>query len=207
MQDETSSVTIGEGIPEPLMRDAAELYYEGRLKPTVRLKLTDRTRESIVKRLNPAYALSAVSSSGALVGFAAVADHHGGFWRRDGSNLPTVISRWRRFSSFLSGSARSAFRWRSDAVGTLLLEGVFVVPGAVDSGIGERLLDETIANARHRGLTRIEVYVEEPNAIVKAVYERHGFVNETPHAQYNIVRNQTFRPYTRMALDLTKNRA
>jgi ribosomal protein S18 acetylase RimI-like enzyme len=57
-------------------------------------------------------------------------------------------------------------------VGTL---GIGLVPSARQLGIGAKLLQATIAAARAKGMTRIELTVRVGNANAKALYERFGF--------------------------------
>lgn len=56
--------------------------------------------------------------------------------------------------------------------------GIGLIPRARHKGLGARLLEATIAKARSKGLTRIELAVRTDNANAKALYERFGFVVE-----------------------------
>ena len=89
---------------------------------------------------------------------------------------------------------------------SLLLEGVYVTAAGLQREVGEPLLEGVIAEAKRLGMTRVEVMVREPNPPVKAVYERHGFRNRTPSAQYGISSFPSLPPafaarYTYMTLD------
>lgn len=56
--------------------------------------------------------------------------------------------------------------------------GIGLIPTCRHSGLGARLLEATIAKARAKGLTRIELTVRTDNSNAKALYERFGFVVE-----------------------------
>jgi ribosomal protein S18 acetylase RimI-like enzyme len=56
--------------------------------------------------------------------------------------------------------------------------GIGLIPKARHKGLGAKLLESTIAKARTKGLTRIELTVRADNTNAKALYERFGFVVE-----------------------------
>ena len=60
-------------------------------------------------------------------------------------------------------------------VGTL---GMGVLPGYRGRGIGESLLRACLAQARTRGITRVELSARADNARAISLYERVGFVRE-----------------------------
>ena len=54
-------------------------------------------------------------------------------------------------------------------------------------GIGRRLMDATISDARAEGLTRIELEVFSSNISAIKLYERRGFVHEGLHRRGRII--------------------
>lgn len=56
--------------------------------------------------------------------------------------------------------------------------GMGIVDGYRGQGIGEALMRATLAAAKARGLTRVELSVREHNLRAKKLYEKFGFVEE-----------------------------
>lgn len=208
MAKETSMVTISRGISKDLLLEAAELYYQHRLSRFPGMLPRDVTVASISERLDPDYALSASGSDGSLFGIATFAQKERGFWRPDPNRPEKTIGFSRLMKNFVTGVATpmpARARWKT----SLLLEGVFVNATGLERGVGEPLLDGVIAEAKRLGMARLDVIVREPNPPVKAVYERHGFRNRNPRAQYGLSRAPSFPPafaarYTHMTLDLVR---
>lgn len=46
-------------------------------------------------------------------------------------------------------------------------------------GIGDRLLEEAVVEAKRRGFKEFHVWTEFENEAAKAIYRKHGFVNES----------------------------
>ncbi len=64
--------------------------------------------------------------------------------------------------------------WSIEAGGPeAVLDEIFV--SERDRGVGSALLEHVLADGRRRGLARIFLETEAPNARVRAFYERHGF--------------------------------
>ena len=59
--------------------------------------------------------------------------------------------------------------------------GIGVVDGYRGRGVGSRLLETTLRQARAIGLTRVELGVREHNSPAIALYEKFGFVSEGLH--------------------------
>lgn len=201
MDNNRAGIVIKAGIPERLLKDAARLYKEERLDRIHGTPFDDHTAASLVSRLNADYAISAISAEGKLLGFAAMADHDQGFWRTSTEDLPKVSGHWKHIKAVFSRAAIVGVRWHASRANRLMLDGVYVVDDAQSDGIGERLLQSVIAEARARNKARVEVFVEEPNPHVKAVYEQHGFRNRRPRSQYYVAQ-PGFAPFAHMMLDL-----
>lgn len=63
-----------------------------------------------------------------------------------------------------------------DNPGTVLLVAMFVAPSARGSGIGERLVEAVVAQARADGARRVRLHVVETNDGAERLYTRCGFV-------------------------------
>lgn len=67
---------------------------------------------------------------------------------------------------------------------------IAVVPTARGLGVGDALLGETLAWARARGRTRIELRVWPENKAAIRLYERHGFLTEGRLREHALVDGQ-----------------
>jgi ribosomal-protein-alanine N-acetyltransferase len=47
------------------------------------------------------------------------------------------------------------------------------------TGIGDRLLEGAVEEAKKRGFREFHVWTEFENEVAKAIYRKHGFVNES----------------------------
>jgi RimJ/RimL family protein N-acetyltransferase len=65
--------------------------------------------------------------------------------------------------------------------------GMGIDPQFRGKGIGRRLMDATIDDARAQGLTRIELEVFSSNTNAIKLYERRGFVHEGLHRRGRII--------------------
>ena len=81
-------------------------------------------------------------------------------------------------------------------VGTL---GIALLPHARHCGIGAKLMEATIAKARTKGISRIELTVRADNANAKRLYESFGFVTEGINHRAFLVEGQFHDTFT-MAL-------
>jgi ribosomal protein S18 acetylase RimI-like enzyme len=60
----------------------------------------------------------------------------------------------------------------------LEINGVAVHPAAGGRGVGRRLVDAAVEEARSRGARKVTLRVFAPNAVARRLYERCGFVEE-----------------------------
>lgn len=65
--------------------------------------------------------------------------------------------------------------------------GMGIDPDFRGKGIGRRLMEETISDARAAGLTRIELEVFSSNTSAIRLYERYGFTHEGLHRRGRII--------------------
>ena len=61
--------------------------------------------------------------------------------------------------------------------GLCILQMVFVAPGHWGEGIGGRLVDAAVAQARSRGFGRAKLWTHAANSRARRLYEGHGFVD------------------------------
>ncbi|MFC0680625.1 GNAT family N-acetyltransferase [Lysobacter korlensis] len=67
------------------------------------------------------------------------------------------------------------------------LEELYVRPALRDRGIGTELLTQAIELVRARGAGEMHINVDEIDADTRRFYERHGFVNIEPGADYRML--------------------
>jgi len=67
------------------------------------------------------------------------------------------------------------------------LEELYVVPGLRDRGIGTALLTRALAEVEQRGAIEMHINVDEVDVDTRRFYERHGFTNIEPGADYRML--------------------
>lgn len=67
------------------------------------------------------------------------------------------------------------------------LEELYVVPTLRDRGIGTSLLVHAIDEVRGRGAAEVHINVDEIDTDTRRFYERHGFFNIEPGADYRML--------------------
>jgi len=67
------------------------------------------------------------------------------------------------------------------------LDELYVVPKLRGSGIGTRILDLAISTLRSRDVHEMHINVDEIDDGARRFYERHGFVNIEPGADYRML--------------------
>ena len=68
---------------------------------------------------------------------------------------------------------------------TLILEDLFVLPGARTTGIASALLETAVAHARESGASGMFLETAMDNTTAQRVYERHGWAREARFYKYN----------------------
>lgn len=122
--------------------------------------------------LDPNYAISAISPDGDFLGVAGFKTSQGAFVGGDFQALSAVYG---TLSAVWRGLLISVLE-RPCEPGTLLMDGVFVAPQSRGLGVGSRLLDAIVDQARAAGLHKVRLDVIDTNPRARALYERHGFV-------------------------------
>ena len=67
------------------------------------------------------------------------------------------------------------------------LEELYVVPHLRDGGIGTALLARAVAEVERRGGIEVHINVDEIDTDTRRFYERHGFTNVQPGADYRML--------------------
>jgi GNAT superfamily N-acetyltransferase len=67
------------------------------------------------------------------------------------------------------------------------LEELYVRPALRDAGIGTALLGEAIGLVRARGAGEMQINVDEVDVDTRRFYQRHGFVDIEPGADYRML--------------------
>ncbi len=73
-----------------------------------------------------------------------------------------------------------------------LLDEMYVAPAHRRTGIGSKILEHVVGTCRERGVSEIEINVDESDADAMRFYESHGFTNgdpETGEKAYYFVRS------------------
>lgn len=67
------------------------------------------------------------------------------------------------------------------------LEELYVRPSLRDRGIGTALLEAAVTEVRSRGCEEMHINVDEVDTDTRRFYERHGFVNMLPGADFRML--------------------
>lgn len=173
MEEEAFSVIDGF---QPSQRDRAiRLFWEAfkdKLHPVM------KPEETALRFLNqvadPAYAISAVSPGGTLIGVAGFKTENGSFI---GGGLKELCFAYGMIGGFWRGLVLSALE-RPLQPGTLLMDGIFVSEKARGRGVGSALLSAINEKAVVCGCSRVRLDVIDTNPRAYALYERRGFIPE-----------------------------
>ena len=81
----------------------------------------------------------------------------------------------------VAGVASYSFAWPMETGGLVVwLEELYVDPSSRERGIGNQLVEATIAAARAAGALAVDLEVEDSQRRVETLYRRHGF---RPHTR------------------------
>ena len=169
----TSSILIEHGL-RPEHRDAAvDLFWDafkGKLAPVMR---PEAMALSFLRgAVDPAHAISAVSSGGDLLGIVGFKTSKGGFV---GGGIRQLCAAYGYFGGVWRGLLLSVLD-RPLETDSLLMDGIFVSPSARGQGVGTALLGAVKQKARALGATNVRLDVIDINTRARALYERQGFV-------------------------------
>lgn len=166
-------VTISDGFQPHEAAIAAGLFwaaFRGKLGPLMRPKA--RALAFLAAAMTPGFALTARDDSGRILGLAGYKTAHGalvqGGWADLVRAYGTFGAVWR--------APLLALLEREVQPGVLLMDGIFVAPGARGRGTGSALLAAVKAKARDLGLSSVRLDVIDTNPRARALYERQGFV-------------------------------
>lgn len=164
--------TIVRGFAEAHRERVAALFWEafsGKLGRVMGPE--EKALRFVAGVADPAFAHSAVSADGGLLGVAGYKTADGAFVGGGFADLGKVYG--------LLGAAWRALPLglleREVAPGVLLMDGIFVEADARGAGVGSALLDAIVGEARARGLGRVRLDVIDTNPRARALYERRGF--------------------------------
>ncbi len=166
--------TIRPGFPPTLTREAAELYFaafEGKIGGI--LGRDGRGVRFIESVIDPAHAICAVNSEQTrLLGIA-------GFKTAEGSMVGGELSDLAAVYGWLGALWRAlplSLLERELEDDVLLMDGIAVAGDQRGKGIGTKLLDAILAEAKKRGKKRVRLDVINTNPRAKALYAKVGFV-------------------------------
>lgn len=109
-----------------------------------------------------------------------------------------LARRWPRFVALLDGAVVGwcdAIEKPRPALAHSAILGMGVLAAHRGKGIGRALLKRTLAAAKDRGYTRIELSVRADNERAKKLYERFGFVVEGLSRRHMRIRGEYFDSY------------
>lgn len=167
------TVTISQGLPEPLRARAAAIYWQafgGKLGRV--LGPEDRAERFLTRVMRADHCFVARNLSGDLVGVAGFKTPQGAFAGGGTADLTAEYG--------LAGGM-----WRAGVLRLLsrdidndrfLIDGICVARGARSQGIGTALLAALCDEARARGYRSVRLDVVDTNFRARALYERLGFM-------------------------------
>ena len=165
------SLRIAPGFAAGQRAEVAALFCEA-FGDKLRLPLGDPARAlAFVERaLDPGRAISAVDAAGALLGCAGLKTSAGGLLAGRHTDLAAVYG---QAGALWRGLALSLYD-RPLEPGVLLMDGLFVAPGARGRGVGTRLLLAVAERARAEGCGEVRLEVVDGNR-ARTLYDRFGF--------------------------------
>ncbi|HBS22587.1 MULTISPECIES: GNAT family N-acetyltransferase [Thalassospira] len=172
MQDR-QTFSIHHGIEDGHIDKALDLFWQAfRQKLAPVLKPEDKALQFLRRVVDPAHAISAVSSDGDLLGIAGFKTPAGAFI---GGTLSDICAIYGALGGLWRGVLIDILE-RDLSEGGLLMDGIFVDPDARRKGVGTALLDAIAREARARDLAQVRLDVIDTNPRARALYERCGFV-------------------------------
>ncbi|WP_417833663.1 GNAT family N-acetyltransferase [Thalassospira xiamenensis] len=172
MQDR-QPFSIHHGIEDSHIDKALDLFWQAfRQKLAPVLKPEDKALRFLRRVVDPAHAISAVSSDGDLLGIAGFKTPAGAFIGGKLSDICAIYGAW---GGLWRGVLIDILE-RDLSEGVLLMDGIFVDPDARGRGVGTALLDGIAGEARARNLAQVRLDVIDTNPRARALYERCGFV-------------------------------
>jgi len=163
---------VQSGFSETHRAEVAALFwdaFEGKLRSSLAPK--PKALAFIEGGLNPAFAYSATSEDGRLLGVVGIRTSKGGLFS---GTLRTLAAVYGWVGALWRGAILSVFD-RDPVEGQLLLDGLFVSAAARGQGIGTSLLDAAVWHARMNRCSSIRLDVVDTNPRARALYERYGF--------------------------------
>jgi ribosomal protein S18 acetylase RimI-like enzyme len=165
------TIRVQRGFPERDREAVVEMYWEafqGKFRPALG---SDAAGIAFLRRtLNPAFAIVAYDDD-RPIGVA-------GLRTRDGSlvqgHLLDLIATTGWLRGLTTGPLLALLIRRLER-GTLLMEGLCVHEDARGQGVGSKLLEAVVEEARHRGSTTVRLDVIDTNPRARALYERLGW--------------------------------
>ena len=172
MQDR-QTFSIHHGIEDGHIDKALDLFWQAfRQKLAPVLKPEDKALQFLRRVVDPAHAISAVSSDGDLLGIAGFKTPAGAFI---GGTLSDICAIYGALGGLWRGVLIDILE-RDLSEGGLLMDGIFVDPDARGKGVGTALLDGIAHEDRARNLAQVRLDVIDTNPRARALYERCGFV-------------------------------
>lgn len=171
--DESQAFDVRNGLGPHHRQAAAALYaeaFEAKLRPL--LGPRHRIASVVEAALDPAFALSAVSQRGTLLGVAGYKTAAGAFTK---GSLGVMCREYGRVSGTVRGVLVSLLE-RAAEPGVLVMDGIAVDATARGKGVGSALLRAVCEKAATLGLGAVRLDVIDTNSKARALYERHGFI-------------------------------
>ena len=165
-------VTIQPGFSEAHRPEAARLYYAAFHDKLHRIFDPAHKAHALFERiLDPAYAISAVSEDGKLLGIAGYKTADGALTGGAFDDLRQVYGLW----GAAWRAALASLLERDVRPNVLLMDGICVSKDARGLGIGTRLLHAIKHKAHDLGCASVRLDVIDTNPRAAALYRREGF--------------------------------
>ena len=166
-------VSVSSGFSESERAQAAVLYWQAFGAKLGRVMRPEAKALAFFEQvLNPGFSLVARDADGTMLGLAGFKTVEGGLTDAGYSDLARVYG---RFGAIWRAPLLAVLE-RKLQPGVFQMDGILVEATARGRGIGTRLLQAVLDEARSRALREVQLDVIDTNPRARALYERVGFV-------------------------------
>lgn len=186
---------LADGFPADQRDKVVGLFWSAfrqKLHPV--MKPEDKALDFLTQIADPAFAISALTPDGEVIGVAGFKTEKGAFI---GGGLREMCAAYGMVGGFWRGLVLSILE-RPLQSETLLMDGIFVDETARGQGVGSALLSAIKEKAGRLGCSRVRLDVIDTNPRARKLYERHGFVAENTTDMGPLHRIFGFRRVTTM---------
>ncbi len=166
------TVTISRGFDDTERPQAAALFWQAFSAKLHKVMGPDEKGLAFFEQgLNPEFAFVARDPSGLMLGLAGFKTAEGAF---SGGGLSNLMQVYGWFGAMWRALLLSVLE-RNLKPGVFQMDGIFVAVEARGKGVGTLLLTAVKDEARHLGMSEVQLDVIDTNTRARALYERQGF--------------------------------